>query len=300
MLVVRGSHTSRRAKRRADRVFKVVDTSLARALQRAQARKAHGLAEARGAARSVAQRRLSRGRGSGYKGWRQDGSGGRRSAMSGDWHLMSALALGAGHRERCHRPAGADRALPRANRGSRRRPRDLPAPYRRTRPRRGRGRPPSCPGGPEAIAARRRADLVEGPLRQRRRRHRPRHACAGGPRRPTRRNGSGARHPRGPGLPRQDQPERVRVLHPRAQSQAGHAAQSFRRHRRPPARRVILGRGRLALARPGRCRHRLGHRRLRARAGCVERSRRSQDELSGCCRWTACSGSAPAWTRWAR
>ena len=150
-------------------------------------------------------------------------------------------------RERRHRPARADRAFSRADRGGGRRSHDLPAPHRRARPCRGRGRPPARPDRPQAIAARRRADLVEGPLRQRRRRHQPRHAGVGGAYRRARRDRSGPRHPRRAGLPRQDQPDRVRLLHPRPEPQDGHPAQPLRRNGSAFARRVVLGRRRLPL-----------------------------------------------------
>ena len=142
--------------------------------------------------------------------------------MSDDWHRMSALALGSGIESGAIDPARARRVLPRTDRGDRPRPRDLPAAHRRPRPRRGRGRSRTRQARPQALAARRRADLVEGPLRQRRRRHGPRHAGAGRPRGRARRHGAGARHPRRPGLPRQDQPVGVRLLHPGAQSQDRH------------------------------------------------------------------------------
>ena len=45
---------------------------------------------------------------------------------------------------------------------------------------------------------------------------------AGGPCRNRRRKGSGPRHPSWPGVPGQDEPDRVRLLHPRSEPQDGH------------------------------------------------------------------------------
>ena len=192
--------------------------------------------------------------------------------MSGEWHRMSALALGAGIGSGAIDPRALTEYFLERIEEVRRRPCDLPAHHRRPRPRRGRGRPPTCPNRTPAVSAGRRADLVEGPLRQCRGRHQPRHSGAGGPCRNRRRKGSGPRHPSWAGVPGQDEPDRVRLLHPRSEPQDGHPAQPLRRGRRAYPWRVVFGRRRFRLARPRRCRHRFGHRRLRACAGGLERA----------------------------
>ena len=201
--------------------------------------------------------------------------------MSGEWHRMSALALGAGIESGAIDPrALTEYFLDRIEAADGERTIYLRLTPGRA-PRRGRGRPPARASRAQAVAARRRADLVEGPLRQRRRRHQPWHAGAGrnGSLGGTRRDGAGPCDPRRPGLPRQDQPDRVRLLHPGSQPHDGHAAQPLRRGRPAHSGRLVLGRRGFPLARPRCRRHRLGHRRLRPRAGGLERPRRAEDEL---------------------